>query len=1230
MNPKKILASIVAAAVTAASISVNAFPTLLPLKTINVEASISGYTTEQLAKFPLKDLISSLRYSEDVTMTVTESANTHSSNAAPAAAAEAKPATTEASQPTAEANPATAETSQPAAEANPATAEASQLTAEADPATAETTVLSTTEVTPSTAETTSETEETPTTITFHRGDPVQLPENAVKVWVYNKEYSILDNNATVDISDVMSYDNISLIVGSGKQLDPGNVAYNVTLNIDVKSYLSKYTVKYYTLDENGEKLYIDLKNQNYSSYPSSKGYSYYFNSYLGDALKANDEYYVEVSAKLFDSKTLEEVPAEYDFTYETYYESDDAPNLIRAYSAGWSLYKQVSVTCTYTENGEKKTLNEYVVTNLYGLCLYSSIWLYDSQNTDVVDTIYSSDSYTSDPENNILSFKNKVDLYSSYPADGKYRLELNLTYYPDQTRIDTGNVKKAVVGSYDSLEAAAAADDITAELFNRSTSGKHFTADFSKGVDLTLFIDGTAVPGLVNASAESVPDLTVHINITAESDYTGSDDTDTPPLVDETNAYFKLNKAVNENRREDYFILDNKTSAISDSYDYLDSYFKYHYQTALICDADSTFDMSKVMLGVSSPEDVNVYDSVSGKRVDLTKEAQDFTNGPKQYTVAASGNQGNYTVNVVKKVTGGAKLFVNGPAEREIYLDSYYGMYHDVLVANIGDEELTGLNITLTDAENIKLDSYWVIGGENNNKLAPFTNISNSRYKVDNMSNLAKIRLVPDGEGEVKGRLTITADGQEPVTIDLKGHAGNPKIITDPTLTDGVKFVPYYAVIATDNIHEWNRVTFSRIGALPKGLTLDSKTGEILGVPQETGTFTFGIYARYSSPRFANSYQEFTITVLDNTDANVYEATDTDYDLLTPIGTEQNEGKYDYGLESVLSDQLFVSKGTYGEFTALWINGEKMTPDDDYTSESGSTRITIKRQTLNNKLLADKGNTIAAEFRISGTNEVRRTAQNVYINVKNSGGSSGGYRGGSTVSSSTEPSIPGSAVKGWGAIKKQISEATSGTITVDMAGLSLLPSDVTAALKGKDVSLRLITTGGELTINGRSVSTAKNTGVEVKRSSSIPAAVSSELSGAVSRTAFSVDNKGSFGYTAVVKLELGASYAGLIANIYSTGSSAACIAAVKIDSNGCANVPLNEGGTLAVAIDHVSRLPGDANGDLTVNSLDAAVILKSVTGIVKLDKDSTKYCDINKDGIVNALDASAILKSSVK
>ena len=42
------------------------------------------------------------------------------------------------------------------------------------------------------------------------------------------------------------------------------------------------------------------------------------------------------------------------------------------------------------------------------------------------------------------------------------------------------------------------------------------------------------------------------------------------------------------------------------------------------------------------------------------------------------------------------------------------------------------------------------------------------------------------------------------------------------------------------------------------------------------------------------------------------------------------------------------------------------------------------------------------------------------------------------------------------------------------------------------------------------------------------------------------------------------------------------------------------------------------------------MILKSVTGIVKLDKDSTKYCDINKDGIVNALDASAILKSSVK
>ena len=44
------------------------------------------------------------------------------------------------------------------------------------------------------------------------------------------------------------------------------------------------------------------------------------------------------------------------------------------------------------------------------------------------------------------------------------------------------------------------------------------------------------------------------------------------------------------------------------------------------------------------------------------------------------------------------------------------------------------------------------------------------------MPNLAKVRLVPDGEGEISGTLVISADGQEPVEIELQGYAEDPHL----------------------------------------------------------------------------------------------------------------------------------------------------------------------------------------------------------------------------------------------------------------------------------------------------------------------------------------------------------------------------------------------------------------------------------------------------------------------
>lgn len=57
---------------------------------------------------------------------------------------------------------------------------------------------------------------------------------------------------------------------------------------------------------------------------------------------------------------------------------------------------------------------------------------------------------------------------------------------------------------------------------------------------------------------------------------------------------------------------------------------------------------------------------------------------------------------------------------------------------------------------------------------------------------------------------------------------------------------------------------------------------------------------------------------------------------------------------------------------------------------------------------------------------------------------------------------------------------------------------------------------------------------------------------------------------------------------------------------------------------------GDVNADGTVNSLDAALVLKSDANIIELDFDASMNADVNGDGTVNSLDAAQILKFDAK
>ena len=219
----------------------------------------------------------------------------------------------------------------------------------------------------------------------------------------------------------------------------------------------------------------------------------------------------------------------------------------------------------------------------------------------------------------------------------------------------------------------------------------------------------------------------------------------------------------------------------------------------------------------------------------------------------------------------------------------------------------------------------------------------------------------------------------------------NPKIITttpDLNMDDviRVKYVPYSYTVETNNWDEDNKVTFSiEKGELAEGLQLYPETGEIYGVPLETGEFPITVKASYSNPEYLPSYADLTLTVIDNTDNNVLNASDAGYEVEQHIGSQMYDSADTFSyVVTESADQLFISAGAYSEFMDFWLNGRKLVEGEDYTKESGSTRITIRKQTFEEKADQNGTNTIAAEFRVGGKpeNALKRTAQNFRMDLQ--------------------------------------------------------------------------------------------------------------------------------------------------------------------------------------------------------------------------------------------------------
>lgn len=638
-------------------------------------------------------------------------------------------------------------------------------------------------------------------------------------------------------------------------------------------------------------------------------------------------------------------------------------------------------------------------------------------------------------------------LKPGFPADASYYLSL---YFHNPGVEDGGTngvnyVKAAYQGNYTSEAAAVAAGatDIRASLFSNASSSGGYLVNLKNTVAFTVVDTENEV---------------YHISVGVQETAAQAEKLPSAPTPLSEDTYFRIEGAfVNETNAE--IMTKEELSKFPQYKPYRmpyqhDSYYYNGYQTVFLLGQDGSspiaegtsiyphfFSGTKVTVHAGHTE---VGETVSTSQQKSGMNAVEFHNGQTiQYSAAAENTTSlkNYWVTFLTQQTS-PTLFVNGVTNadekhkdedgtpiREILLDEAHEYHHDVFIANLGAAPMDDLTVTLSaDAKNIQLDEYWKVDGTKSLGAFTTTTTTTTTTTAGGLGNMAKVRLLPlrdaNGDivpGEISGTLTITGGGQT-VIVKLTGRSGRFAISTD-RLVNGVKYVHYSSVIQTNNMYEADAVRFTLVeGPLPGGLTL-RPSGEIYGVPTVTRAAPWHIKVRatYTEPggQVFTDEKEFDLTIIDNTDANVWNATDTSYQLLRAIVNEDNTVSLPQGHVPAAglsegngwsgSTQLFWSNGEYGSFqvTEVRLDSIQLTRGRDYTDEAGSTKITIQNQTLRSR--GNGTHTISVEFREGGANGVlKRTAQNYTLNtlgVQSSGGSSSGGSGSSS-GSSKKPDNP--------------------------------------------------------------------------------------------------------------------------------------------------------------------------------------------------------------------------------
>ena len=808
---------------------------------------------------------------------------------------------------------------------------------------------------------------------------VELKGTDRVVWKtgYSEDYQI---NQAGDRINLAYSSSLEMIVGEPDQLAAGNIRYIIEINKTEDSDWLKPV--FYTQDDSGKRTAVEVKRNSFEAmreetYIPDSRYVYGhesvsltgINGYIEDGFLA-----LEINREAFSKSAFTSVRA-----FEGWHESAESAMAatevtsqifagdMSKVNAGYSIEGYTNHCITLVSFDAQGTITGCLPVELYYRNESHGVYIESLRKADGKGwSDYSAKDYWMQNGCEYYTYK----LYKGNSASDQYIQ--GFRYYNDGT-LDNSVVTAAYVGHYESIAQAQAAGavDIKNTLFKSDRYDDYggYKADYSGGVDFTVFI------GEDNTAGQQVFKYNIR---TEESDN---------------------ERTLSGSTYVSFYGLYGPDKTSVQSVRLQDSYAENNYIVYIVND---DVDRGKLALDFSEYSGMKLYAAGSNTPEIPKKSFHDFSAGAVQFTASAENgeNAKNYWVQVITRSAANGQLFINSLIDtnagtktengvtyttREVMLDGLHEYKHDIRLANMSSAAIANLSVVL-DSSAVELDDYWTLKG--NHELSGFSMAENGG-SYEELPNLAMLRLKAkegvEAGTEITGTLTFKSGDAVLMVMTLTGTVGDPAIITKE-VPEAVKYVPYGTMIQNSNKYSWNTATYQLWGgSLPEGMII-RPNGELYGVPVEEGEFTFTVKMQNSYGSFKDSMREFTLIVKENTDPNVESQTDKNYELTERVTYDYNAG---------LGNQLMVSQGVYGEFVDLWLDGQKLTDGVDYTSESGSTRITILAQTL----LSDKAegtHTLGIEFRTADTNTLKRAAQNYVLGGKGSnGGDDNGSNNGS-------------------------------------------------------------------------------------------------------------------------------------------------------------------------------------------------------------------------------------------